>query len=158
MLSSLSGSNTILILYKHTEKAKSQLTSKFKFIHLNNTLFYPQYYLFHFFFTVRAYKGQFHKVYYFSLFSWIIVPKAPENNSSVVSNFFKYSRRYSQVKVHHLVSTATLANFPPAVTYRYDAPWAVNISAHMGYSEAGGNWFIKKNLKSKNSWHCPINL
>ncbi len=48
MLSTLSGSNTVLILYKHTEKAKSQLTYKFKFIHLNNTLFYPQYYLYHY--------------------------------------------------------------------------------------------------------------
>jgi hypothetical protein len=47
MLSSLSGSNTVLILYKHTRNAKFQLTNKLNFIHLNNTLFYPQYYLFH---------------------------------------------------------------------------------------------------------------
>jgi hypothetical protein len=67
MLSSLSGSNTVLILNKLTEKAKSQLTSKFKFIHLNNTLFYPQYYLFHY--LLEHLKAQCHKIFCFRFFS-----------------------------------------------------------------------------------------
>jgi hypothetical protein len=37
----------------------------------------------------------------FWIFSRIIFPQAPENNISVISNFFEYSWRYLQVKVHH---------------------------------------------------------
>jgi hypothetical protein len=36
------------------------------------------------------------------------LPQDPENNIRVISNFYKNSRRYSQVKVHY-VSTPTLA-------------------------------------------------
>ncbi len=37
----------------------------------------------------------------FRFFSWTTFPQAPENNSRVISNFFKNSQIYSQVKVHH---------------------------------------------------------
>jgi hypothetical protein len=36
------------------------------------------------------------------VFSWTSFPQAPERYTiRVVSNFFEYSRRYSQLKVHH---------------------------------------------------------
>jgi hypothetical protein len=44
-------------------------------------------------------------------------------------------------------------------------PWAMNISANFWknskrpqwYTQGlGGNWFMKKNQKSKISWHCPF--
>ncbi len=37
----------------------------------------------------------------FGFFSWLIFPQAPEYNIRVISNFFKISRWYSHVKVHH---------------------------------------------------------
>ncbi len=46
-------------------------------------------------------KGQCHEIFCFRFFSWITFPQAPENNFRIISNFFKNSRRYSQVKVHH---------------------------------------------------------
>jgi hypothetical protein len=41
------------------------------------------------------------------------LPQAPENNIRVISNFFKNSRRYSQVKVHHRCSATPVANLQP---------------------------------------------
>ncbi len=46
-------------------------------------------------------KGQCHEIFCFRLFSWITFPQAPDNNFTIISNFFENSRRYSQVKVHH---------------------------------------------------------
>ncbi len=46
-------------------------------------------------------KGQYHEIFCFRFFSWIILPQAPDNNIRIISNFFENSRRYSQVKVHH---------------------------------------------------------
>ncbi len=46
-------------------------------------------------------KGQCHEIFCFRFFSWITFPQAPDNNNRIISNFFKNSRRYSQVKVHH---------------------------------------------------------
>ncbi len=46
-------------------------------------------------------KGQCHEIFCFRFFSWIIFPQATENNIRVISIFFKNSRIYSQVKVHH---------------------------------------------------------
>ncbi len=43
-------------------------------------------------------KGQCHKIFCFRFFSWIIFPQAPENNTKVISNFFKNSWKYLQVK------------------------------------------------------------
>ena len=47
-------------------------------------------------------KGQCHEIFDFSFFSWISFPQAPEYTNRAVSNFFENSRRYSQLKVHHL--------------------------------------------------------
>jgi hypothetical protein len=66
MPSSLSGSDTVLILYKHKRNATFQLTYKFKFIHLNNTLFYTQYYLFYY--LLEHLKGQCHEIFCFRFF------------------------------------------------------------------------------------------
>ncbi len=46
-------------------------------------------------------KGQCHEIFNFWFFSWISFPQAPEYTIRVVSNFFKNSQRYSQLKVHH---------------------------------------------------------
>ncbi len=46
-------------------------------------------------------KGQCHEIFCFWFFSWISFPQAPEYPIMTVYNFFKNSRRYSQVKVHH---------------------------------------------------------
>ncbi len=46
-------------------------------------------------------KGQCHEIFCFRFFSWITFPQVPDNNIRIISNFFKNSRRYSQVKVHH---------------------------------------------------------
>ncbi len=46
-------------------------------------------------------KGQCHEIFCFRFFSRIIFPQAPENNIRFITNFFKHSRRYSQVKVRH---------------------------------------------------------
>ncbi len=47
-------------------------------------------------------KGQCHEIFCVRFFSWITFPHAPENNFRFISIFFENSRRYSQVKVHHL--------------------------------------------------------
>ncbi len=47
-------------------------------------------------------KGQCHEIFCFWFFSWISFPPAPDYPITTVSNFFENSRRYSQVKVHHL--------------------------------------------------------
>ncbi len=46
-------------------------------------------------------KGQCHEIFCFWFFSWISFPQAPEYTIRAVSNFFKNSRRYSQLKVDH---------------------------------------------------------
>ncbi len=46
-------------------------------------------------------KGQCHEIFEFWFFSWISFPQAPEYTIWAVSNFFKNSWRYSQLKVHH---------------------------------------------------------
>jgi hypothetical protein len=43
-------------------------------------------------------KEQCHEIFCFWFFSWIIFPRAPENNTRVITNFFENSRRYSQLK------------------------------------------------------------
>ncbi len=45
-------------------------------------------------------KGQCHEIVDFRFFSWFSFPQAPEYTTSVVSNFFENSRRYSQLEVH----------------------------------------------------------
>ncbi len=44
--------------------------------------------------------GQCHEIFCFWFFSWISFPPAPKYSIRNVSNFFKNSQRYSQVKVH----------------------------------------------------------
>jgi hypothetical protein len=44
-------------------------------------------------------KGQSHEIFNFWFFSWISFPQAPEYTFRAVSNFFKNSRRNSQLKV-----------------------------------------------------------
>jgi hypothetical protein len=44
-------------------------------------------------------KGQCHEIFGFWFFSWISFPPAPEYTIKTVSNFFKNSWRYSQLKV-----------------------------------------------------------
>ncbi len=75
-------------------------------------------------------KGTVSRDFYFRFFPWIIFLLAPENNTRVISNFFKNLRRYSQVKVHHhcqrhqwqtlapvpLVLLIPVANLPPVST------------------------------------------
>ncbi len=46
-------------------------------------------------------KGQCHEIFDFCFFSWISFPLAPEYTMKVVSNFFKYTWRFSQLKVCH---------------------------------------------------------
>ncbi len=46
-------------------------------------------------------KGTVSRDFFIQVFSWIIFPQAPENNTRVISNFFKNLRRYLQVKVRH---------------------------------------------------------
>ncbi len=46
-------------------------------------------------------KGQCHEIFCFWFFSWISFPPAPEYSIKTVSNFFKNSRRYSQLHVCH---------------------------------------------------------
>ncbi len=46
------------------------------------------------------FKGTLSRDFSLQVFSWIIFPQAHENNFRVISIFFKYLLRYSQVKVH----------------------------------------------------------
>ncbi len=48
-----------------------------------------------------ALKEQCDEIFCFRFFSWIIFSQAPENNIWFITNFFKNSQRYLQVKVHH---------------------------------------------------------
>ncbi len=48
-----------------------------------------------------AFKGTVSRDFLLQVFSWIIFGQVPENHIRVISNFFKNSRRYSQVNVHH---------------------------------------------------------
>ncbi len=59
-----------------------------------------------------ALKGQCHEIFDFWFFSWISFPQAPEYTIRVVSYFFENSRKYSQLKVHH-VSLTPVASLPP---------------------------------------------
>ncbi len=52
-----------------------------------------------------ALKGQCHEIFCLWFFPWINVPPAPEYPIRTVSNIFENLQRYSQVKVHHPVST-----------------------------------------------------
>jgi hypothetical protein len=68
-------------------------------------------------------KGQCHKIFASGFFHESVSPPAPEYPIRTVSNIFKNSRRYSQVKVHHRyqrhpwqmppVSLTPVANLPP---------------------------------------------
>ncbi len=58
-------------------------------------------------------KGQCHKIFCLSFFSWITFPQAPDNNIRIISNFFENSRRYSQVKVHHRYQRHRRQILPP---------------------------------------------
>ncbi len=51
--------------------------------------------------TTHRLKGQCHEIFCFWFFSWISFPQASDYTIRVVSNFFKNSRRYSQLKVCH---------------------------------------------------------
>ena len=46
-------------------------------------------------------KGQCHEIFCFWFFSWISFPQASDHTIRAVSNFFKNSRRYSQLMVCH---------------------------------------------------------
>ncbi len=46
-------------------------------------------------------KGQCHEIFDFWFFSWISFPQSPEYTMRAVSNFFKNSRRYSQLNFCH---------------------------------------------------------
>ncbi len=52
-------------------------------------------------FSDATLKEQCHEIFCFRFLSLITFPRASENNTRVISNFFKNSQRYSQVKVHH---------------------------------------------------------
>jgi hypothetical protein len=54
-----------------------------------------------FLFVVNDLKGQCHEIFRFWFFSSISFPPAIEYPIRTVSNFFKNSRRYSQLKVDH---------------------------------------------------------
>jgi hypothetical protein len=65
---------------------------------------------------LRVWKGQYHKIFCFRFFSWIIFPKASENNFMVI---FKFFWKFAEIFARHgapLVSTTLVANLPP---YRY---------------------------------------
>jgi hypothetical protein len=47
------------------------------------------------------FKGTVSRDFLLQIFFMNHLPQAPENNTWVISNFFKNLRRYSQVKVHH---------------------------------------------------------
>ncbi len=49
----------------------------------------------------RILMGQCHNIFCYWFFSWISFPPAPEYSIRTISNFFVYSRRYSQVKVYN---------------------------------------------------------
>ncbi len=103
-------------------------------------------------------KGQYHEIFCFRFFSGIIFPQTPENNTRVSLNFFKNSRRYSQVKVHHGINdkggkfatggvntsstsancTVPAANLPPVLRYQWQTKGTISDS-----------WQIKVNLKEK---------
>ncbi len=46
-------------------------------------------------------KGQCHEILTSGFFSWISCPQTPDYPIRGIFNFFKNSRRYSQLKVHH---------------------------------------------------------
>jgi hypothetical protein len=51
---------------------------------------------------IEAFAGTVSREFLFRVLSRIIFPQASENNISVILNLSEKSRRYSQVKVHHL--------------------------------------------------------
>ncbi len=64
-------------------------------------------------------KGRCHEIFCFRFFSWITFPQAPDNNIRIISNFFENSRRYSQVKVHHVANLPPVSMTPVANCRRY---------------------------------------
>jgi hypothetical protein len=57
-------------------------------------------------------KGQCRKIFCSGFYRQSSSPK-PQKYIRFIPNFFKNSRRYSQVKVHHRISTTPVANLPP---------------------------------------------
>jgi hypothetical protein len=109
----------------------------------------------------------------------------PPSPIRTVSNFFENSRRYLQVKVHQPpvvichryqeydtrrtggkilqpVSLKPVANLPlvsltPVVHLYLRREFSKKFETTLRYTQGlGGNWFMKKNQKSKISWHCPF--
>ncbi len=48
-------------------------------------------------FTEPLLKGVWHEIFVFRFCSWISLPQAPEYPVVAISNFYEYSRRYSQL-------------------------------------------------------------
>ena len=131
-------------------------------------------------------KGQCHEIFDFCFFSWISFPQAPEYTNRAVSIFFEYSRRYSQLKVHHRCRWHRWQICRRCCWYRRQfcrrCRWHRWQICHrcrwyrwctltcdylrefskkfetvlMQYSGAGGKLIHQKNQKQKNSWHCPF--
>jgi len=53
------------------------------------------------------------RIFLLQIFSWIIFPQAPENNTCSFQIFSKNLRKYSQVKVHHLYQRHRWQILPP---------------------------------------------
>ncbi len=58
-------------------------------------------------------KGTVARDFLLLVFSWINFSPAPELSTRTISNFFKNSRKYSQVKVHHRYQRHRQQSFPP---------------------------------------------
>jgi hypothetical protein len=87
------------------------------------------------------------------VFSWIIIPQAPENSFKISSNFFK-----NFGDIHK--STCTTGSNGTGGKYSYRWQMFPQIfenfeTALMECSVAGEKLVHEKNLKSKISWHCP---
>ncbi len=132
-------------------------------------------------------KGQCHEIFCFRFFSWITFPQAPENNTRVISNFFKNSGRYCHRCQWHWWQIAagnndtggkfatgmndTSSKFCHQFCLCCWHRWQIFHRCHwhrwqiskkfetvlLEYSGAGGNWFMKR-TRSKKSWHCPFNI
>ncbi len=76
------------------------------------------------------------------------LPHDPENNIRVISNLSRISQIYSQVKVHHRYQRHRWCTLSYEYLHEFSKRF---VTALMGYSGAWGK--LKKNLKSKISWH-----
>ncbi len=114
---------------------------------------------------------QYHKIFSFRFFSWIIFSQAPENNFGVISNFFENSRRYLQVKVHrrwqicHRYQRHRQKILPPVplglipevhFELRISPRFSKKSETALMLSGAWGNWLIYKTWSRKSRGTVPI--